>query len=397
MKLLVVCQYYCPENFQVTPICESLAADGYDVTVLTGLPNYPEGTVPKEYRRGRRDEIINGVRVIRTAEIGRGRNPVRLALNYFSYCISASLKLPKLDKDFDAVFVYQLSPVLMGVPGRKYAKKHGVPMLIYCCDLWPESLKMYIKNESGPAFRIIRRISRSVYTAAKRIIVQSKSFIPYLNSVHGIPEERMRYLPAFADESYMDMDFTPEGDTTDFVFLGNLGIAQNLLEVLEAVDLIRDVPGFKVHFVGEGTRLEDMKRFVSKRGLEDKVIFYGRRPAEEMPRFYKLADACLVSLRSDNFTGTTLPAKVQGYMMAGKPVIGMIDGSTREVIESSGCGVCVGAGDVKGLAAAMKEFIKNRERFASCGKNAREYAKQNFRKEFFIRSLEEELENLKEE
>ena len=85
MKLLVICQYYCPENFQITPICEQLARDGYDVTVLTGLPNYPTGVIPPEYRTGHRDEVINGVRVIRCHEIGRKKGVPFLALNYLSY------------------------------------------------------------------------------------------------------------------------------------------------------------------------------------------------------------------------------------------------------------------------------------------------------------------------
>ena len=70
-KILVVCQHYYPENFQITPICEQLVKDGYDVTILTGLPNYPTGIVPDEYKKGHRDEIINGVHVVRGYEIGR--------------------------------------------------------------------------------------------------------------------------------------------------------------------------------------------------------------------------------------------------------------------------------------------------------------------------------------
>ena len=142
MKLLVVCQYYYPENFQVTPICEQLAQDGYEVTVLTGLPNYPTGVIPPEYRTGRWDEVIRGVRVIRCHEIGRKTGPLFLALNYLSYCLSSALMVGKLPIDFDAVLVYQLSPVFMALAGKKYAKKRGVPLCIYCCDIWPESLKM---------------------------------------------------------------------------------------------------------------------------------------------------------------------------------------------------------------------------------------------------------------
>lgn len=394
MKILVVCQYYYPENFQITPICEQLAADGYDVTVLTGLPNYPTGIIPEEYKTGHRDEVVNGVHIIRCHEIGRKKGAAYLALNYLSYVRSASKKVHVLENDFDLVFVYQLSPVLMGIPGRKYAKKHNVPLLLYCCDLWPESMKMYIKNEQHPAFKWIKKVSKEIYDSADCIVGQSTSFLPYLKETHNIPDSKLMYIPAFADETYLSQDFTPEDDIVDFVFLGNLGIAQNLIAVLQAVEKIKDLPGFMVHFVGDGTVLDEMKKYVSDHSLGEVVAFYGRRPVEEMPKYYKLADACLVSLKADNATGLTLPSKVQGYMAAGKPIIGMIDGSAKDVIDESGCGICVNAGDVDGLASGMKDFIQNRDKFKDCGNKARQYFIDNFSKKKFMVKLENEIERL---
>ena len=394
MKILVVCQYYYPENFQITPICEQLVADGYEVTVLTGLPNYPTGIIPEEYKNGHRDEVLNGVRVIRCYEFGRKKGAVYLALNYFSFVLSACRKISILDNDFDIVFVYQLSPVLMAIPAISYAKKYNKPIFLYCCDLWPESMKVYIQNESNIAFRFMSSISKRIYSAANMIACQSTSFIPYLKKTHDIPEKKLVYIPAFADETYLVQDFTPEGDTADFVFLGNLGIAQNLIAVLTAVEKIKDVPGFMMHFVGDGSMLEEMKKYVAKHGLEKVVTFYGRRPVEEMPKYYKLADACLVSLQADNQIGLTLPGKVQGYMAAGKPIIGMIDGSAKDVIDESGCGICVKAGDIDALAAAMREFIVNKEKYQDCGMKAREYFKANFRKSIFMNKLESEFERL---
>ncbi len=394
MRILVVCQYYYPENFQITPICEQLVSDGFDVTVLTGLPNYPTGIIPDEYKKGHRDEFVNGVHIIRCFEIGRKKGAAFLALNYFSFLQSASAMIKKLDESFDLVLVYQLSPVLMALPGIKYAEKHKIPLLLYCCDLWPESMKMYVKNESTPLFRWVRRISRKVYSSSDRIICQSTSFVPYLEATHGIPDGKLTYIPAFADESYLSEDYTADDDTVDFVFLGNLGIAQNLIAVLKAVEMIKDIPGFKVHFVGDGTVLSEMKKFVDDHSLQDIVFFYGRRPVEEMPRYYRLADACLVSLKADNATGLTLPSKVQGYMAAGKPIIGMIDGSAKDVIDESNCGICVSAGDVSGLAGAMKSFITEKDRYSSCGQNGRRYFIDNFRKISFMNKIENEIERL---
>lgn len=388
MKILVICQYYYPENFQITPICEQLVADGYNVTVLTGLPNYPTGVISEEYKKGHRDEIVNGVHVIRCNEIGRKKGAVYLALNYISYMMAASKLVNSLPDDFDLVFVYQLSPVLMAIPGRKYAKKYNTPLVLYCCDLWPESMKMYIHNENNIIFKMMKRLSTWIYQSAQKVIGQSTSFLPYLKSVHEIGDEKLAYIPAFADEVYLTQDFTPEGDIVDFVFLGNLGIAQNLIEVLKAVERIKNISGFKVHFVGDGSMLNEMKQFVLSHKIENIVVFHGRRPVEEMPKFYKLADACLVSLKSDNATGLTLPSKIQGYMAAGKPIIGMIDGFAKDVIDESGCGICAAAGDFVGFAIALKDFIVNRWKYESCGENGRRYFRKNFSKDEFMERLE---------
>lgn len=240
----------------------------------------------------------------------------------------------------------------------------------------------------------MKRMSQKVYSRADVLAVQSKSFIDYMEQTHGIKRDKMIYMPAFADETYLETDFTSDDNLVDFVFLGNLGIAQNLISVLEAVNKIKDVPNFKVHFVGDGSCLGQMKEFVNNNGLEDIVQFYGRRPVEEMPKFYKLADACLVSLKADNATGLTLPSKVQGYMAAGLPIIGMIDGSAQEVIAEAKCGLCVNADDVDGFARVMKNFIENKEEYRDFGLNGRKYFKDNFNKRKLLDSIEKSIDNL---
>ena len=414
MRILIVCQHYYPENLQITPIAEQLAADGFGVTVLAGLPNYPLGIVPEEYKKGHRDEWINGVHVLRCFEIGRRKGIFWLAANYMSFTLSSLYKAGRLKADYDLVFIYQLSPILMALPGLKYAGKHKIPVLLYCCDQWPESLKVYIKSEKNLLFRIMKRVSRYVYASADRVLCQSSSFVDYLVQTHGLDRNKLEYLPAFADESYLKEDFTPADDTVDFVFMGNLGYAQDLLSVIEAVRILRDewnaaeeneqkdsrkesgesaVPPFLVHFIGDGSCLDKMKEAVGENGLGNIVRFYGRRPVEEMPEFYRMADACLLSLTAENRIGHTLPAKLQGYMAAGKPVIGMIDGSAMQVIKESGCGVCVPAGDAEGLAGAMKDFIVNPRKYAGCGEAGREYFRKNFRREIFMESLKAEIAN----
>ena len=131
MKILVVCQYFYPEAFQINDICRELVRGGDEVTVLTGLPNYPSGIVPEEYRHGRRRcETWEGVRIIRCFEVGRKQGTLWLGLNYVSYCLSAAWRARRLEKDFDVIFVYQLSPVLMAYPGAEIKKRIKKPLYL---------------------------------------------------------------------------------------------------------------------------------------------------------------------------------------------------------------------------------------------------------------------------
>lgn len=389
MKILVVDQYYYPEEFQINDICEQMVKDGHDVTVLTGLPNYPTGIIPEEYKHGkRRDEHINGVHVIRSYEIGRKKGALGMIKNYMSFVISASIKQYKLPKDFDIVFIYETSPVTLAIPGEKYARRRKVPLFFYCCDIWPECAKVMIKNEKSLMYKIIKKWSTRIYRKADIIALQTEGFFDYFKSVHGINEERLRYLPQFANSDYLEMDLSPERNgIIDFVFTGNVGIAQDIGGLIEAVDSISEIPGFKVHIVGSGSFLEEAKKLTKEKNLEDVIVFYGRRPYEEMTKFYKLADVCLATLQADSLLNLTMPSKVQGYMAAGKPILAAVSGKSREIIEENNCGLCITPGNSVELAEAMKSFIHDYDKYKDCGVNGRNYFKHNFTKEIFMKRL----------
>ena len=397
MKLLVVCQYYYPEQFRINDICEQLVQDGHTVTVLTGLPNYPVGKIPNNYRWGRkRKEVINGVNVVRSFEIGRKSGVIGMAMNYASYMISASIKALFLKKDFDIIFVYQLSPVTMALPGVVMKKLCKKPLYLYCCDIWPESMKIIISDDGRFIYKLVKKFSRYLYSKCDAITVTSQPFIKYFNKEHSIPTEKISYIPQHAEDIYTKMDFSPSDDITDFVFMGNMGIAQDIECILEAAEEIKNIPKFKIHFVGDGSFLEKSKTFVQAKGLNDIVVFHGRYPLEKMADFYKLADACLLTLKAENLIGLTMPSKLQGYMAAGKPVVAAINGAAQEIIKQSECGICVNASNSKELAEAMKDFIESPCKYKDCGENGRRYFEKHFTKHIFMEKLEEELNRLVE-
>ncbi len=391
MKILVICQYYYPEPFRITDICEELVKRGHEVTVVTGTPNYPMGEIYDGYQNdSRQDEVINGVKVHRCRIHPRKTGSIHRLWNYYSYPIASKKYIKTLDGSYDVVFINQLSPVMMAQAGIKYAKKWNKKAVLYCLDLWPASLTAGGVN-GGLIYKWFLRESKKVYSSVDKILITSKSFADYFKNTFRITDTT--YLPQYAEDT-----FTPEqcrkepNKYIDLMFAGNLGAAQSVKTIIEAARLTRDLRQVRYHIVGDGSEYKNLKK--QAEGF-DNVIFYGRKPMEEMPKYYKMADAMLVTMQKDAVLSMTLPGKVQSYMAAGKPIIGAIDGEAKTVLQESGCGFCCGAEDTDGLTACVLQFISADKPLL--GKNARAFYESYFTKQMFFKALEAELKLEKKE
>ena len=388
----MICQHYWPENFQITEVCEELARRGHDVTALVGVPNYPTGVVPDEYLDGKnRVQEHNGVHIVRVEEIPRKSGITGLARNYLSYMNGAKKKARELPSDFDVVFAYQISPVLMAAPVEDAKKRSGCPALIYCADIWPDAVVAMLPKKLGFTMPIFKAVSKRIYAQADLIVSNSSAYVDYFKQVHGFDDGMLRYVPWYAEDGYLDMDLSAKpAAKTRFMVMGNIGKLQHMPSVLEAVNRIKGRDDFELHIVGTGSVIGDCERYVEENGLSDKVIFHGRHPFEEMPDFYRMADCCILTLNVPGapWISSTLPSRLQGYMAAGKPILAAISGSAAEVIAESGCGRAVPAGDSAGLAALMEDFIDNRGAYEECGEKGRAYFKANFTKDRYMDEIE---------
>lgn len=384
MKILAVCQYYAPEPFRITDLCEELVRRGHEVTMLTGVPNYPMGEIYPGYeKRRRREEERNGVKIIRCATIPRKTDALHRLLNYFSYPISAWFRAGRLKDEYDVVFVNQQSPVMMCWPAIRYARKHRKKCVMYCMDLWPASLAAGGVN-GGAVYSFFGWLSRGVYRHMDVILSTSKQFESYLAQQFGVDRRRIRHLPQYAESLFDGVGSVDDG-YIDLMFAGNIGKAQGLDTVIRAAREVRrrDV---RWHIVGDGRELENLRKMAQ--GL-DNVIFHGRKSLEEMPAYYRQADAMLVTLMKDDAISLTLPGKVQTYMAAGKPILCAADGEARLTVEEAGCGFAVGAEDAQGLARAVERFAKSD--WAELGRRSRAYFDAHYQRSVFFDRLEDEL------
>lgn len=391
-SILVVCQYYYPEPFRITDICEELVKRGHEVMVLTGEPNYPEGERYPGYAHGAHtDEVINGVRVHRCYTVPRKTGSVKRLLNYYSYVVSsvtyvcAGKCLTREGKPFDVVFCNQLSPVMMAKAGMAYKKKYKVPMILYCLDLWPESLIAGGMSRESGIYALFSYISKRIYTSADMLCVSSRLFVDYLYEKFGIEKAKIKYLPQYAEELFEPLPPKEKGGYMNLMFAGNIGEIQNIDTVIEAAEILKNEK-IKFHIVGGGTDLERLKKAAGEKGL-DNIIFYGRRPLEKMPDLYKKADAMLITMKADPVMSSTLPGKVQTYLACGKPIIGAINGEASRVIKEAKCGFCGVAGDSKELAENIRKFI-NLPNAKELAINARCYYFRYFDKKSIMDRLE---------
>lgn len=393
MRILVVCQHYWPEPYPLPDICEELVRRGHSVDLITDVPNYPMGITYPGYQKGaRRTEEHNGVHITRTFTIARRHNAVFRLLNYYSYAWSSTRYAKHLKKDYDVVFTNQTSPVMMSSAAFAYAQKHGKKVVMYCMDLWPACLAAGGVTENSLIYKFFGWESRRLYNKPDRILITSRMFRDYLVQQHGVESTKIAYLPQYAAAQF-DAVQTQYLDkaTVDLMFAGNIGAAQSLLTVLQAAELLRQEKRLRWHIVGDGSELEHLKKLAAEKKL-DCVIFHGRRPSEEMPQYYAMADAMLVTLTADRFISLTLPGKVQTYMAAGKPVIGSGNGEIPLVINEARCGFCAPAEDPQGLADAVRQFLQCEDK-QQLGKNARNYYEKHFTRKMFMDRLEQELQN----
>lgn len=396
MRILFVSQYYFPEQFQINEIAPELVKRGHEVTVLCGVPNYPQGKIFKGYEDDSKlEEVKDGVRIIRVKQKPRGNNILTLIRNYFSFVKEGNKAIKSLVGDFDVVIGYQLSPITSMIPAVKFAQQHKIPLLLYVLDIWPVSGQSHLPIKNGLVFNWLKSISKKIYNAADRILVTSRPFIDYLNKENGIEINKIEYLPQHADEGMLEKDLRREkSETVNFMYAGNLGKGSTLEVIIKAAKELGKRNDYNILFVGDGSQRKNLDGLVKDYNLEGNIIFHGAHARQKMPEFYKMADALLLTLRGNNAVGDTMPGKLQMYMTTGKPILGAINGAAKEVIEESKCGRCVKAGDYKGLSELMDDFISHREDYSECGKNAQEYFKKNFTLEKFMDGLEKSLEEL---
>lgn len=395
MRILVVTQYFWPEAFPINALVRALAESGCTITVLTGQPNYPNGVVFPGYHAARisRERHEHGYTIHRLPLVPRGRaTAFRLAANYTSFVLSATVFGPWLLKRarFDVIFVYAPSPILQAIPAIVLKWLKRAPLVTWVQDLWPQSLDStgFVRNRHVLA--MVETLVRWIYRRNDLLLAQSPSFVAAIEEISGATP--VRYFPNPGEAARSSSPLLPEPALVleqgfNVVFAGNLGTVQDLRTVLDAAHLLREERAIRFVLIGSGSRSGWLKSEIAERRLMN-VRLPGRFEPAEMPAILAQASVLLVCLVRSPIMSRTIPAKVQAYLAAGRPIIASLEGDGARVIDEAGAGISVSPEDPRALADAVVRLrsCSDGERLRM-GDNGRRFYQRHFTPNGLARQL----------
>lgn len=391
--ILVVSQYFYPEQFRINDICLEWVKRGYKVTVLTGIPNYPQGEYYEGYDlKHRRTEEWHGVKIVRIPLVARGHNSVGMAMNYLSFVVSGFIwsKLTKIEAD--VVFNYEVSPMTQALVGVWYAKKRKIPCYLYVTDLWPDNVEIVTGIHNKQFLGAINCMVNYIYRRCTRIFTSSKSFIKKMIE-RGVPKEKLTFWPQYAEDFYTPYIASkdeainaktgiPDDGIFNIVFAGNIGYAQGLDVLIDTAKVLEKEKVYvRFNIIGDGRYKKEMTESITADKLDQYFNFIDRQPAEEIPKYMAAGDAALICLTSSEVFAMTIPAKTQSCLACGMPILVSADGEIKDIIEKAKCGFASPSRNANALAENIKTMASlNVNELEVLGNNALNYYNKYFNK-----------------
>lgn len=402
MRILIVSQYFWPENFRINEIVIGLKASGHEVEVLTGKPNYPSGIFFSGYTGwGLRKEYWHDILIQRIPLFPRGGGgAVKLSLNYISFIVSGLLFFPVMTrkKNYDLIFVYGVSPIFQAIPAFFIGWFRKAPVVLWVQDLWPESVEATGYINSKFILNFLKRLVKFTYSNASLLLVQSKAFIKPVSEL--AKKTKILYYPNTVDKIFYNPQESdaPKIDSLEsgfsVLFAGNVGEAQSMETIVRAAEILSAETEIKIVILGSGSKADWVAKEIVKRNLAN-IFLEGRYPVEFMPTLMRKASVLLVSLTDQPIFSLTIPNKIQAYLAVGRPIIASLNGEGAKLIEEAKAGLTAPAEDAVKLANAildlyhMSDDARNR-----LGENGRDFFKKNFDEDTLIKNLVEYFEDV---
>jgi len=382
-RVMLVLQFFEPEPvYKGQSFAEEIAKAGYEVEVVTGFPNYPDGKIYDGYRiRLIHRSKKNGILITRLPLFpSQNKKILFRILNYLSFMLSVFCYLTIFSQRSNLIYVYH-PPQTVGIAVIASQLFRRTPVVLDIHDLWPDALSASGMISNPLILKVVDFACSWTYQRAQHIILHTDGFRKKLYE-RGVPNEKMTTVIGWADERNKPSAHFITSKTMDgpsglrVLFAGNIGRAQDLDTVVDAAHLLQSEGEGKtatIFILGSGIALDALKDKVQKLGLYN-VFFLPRVSAAKVGTYLAAADVLLIHLRDDPLFSLNIPSKLQAYMLAGKPIIMGAKGEAKRLLDDAVAGVSVPPGNPRKLAeavlclAAMPKHLRDK-----LGDNARNY------------------------
>ena len=381
-RVLIVVERFYPEDFLVNDLAVEWKRQGHDVEVLTQVPSYPFDRIYDGYknRMYQTTREFNDIPVHRVSTIfGYNRSVVRKILNYLHFGFLTALWALWNGRRCDKVFIYHTAALTMAsaaVPLRLIWRK---PITIWTQDLWPDAVWGYGFKPAKWKESLLNGFVRFIYSMCDRITVSCRRYVQRIKELTGHDAE---WIPQW-EPADMELNEKEPGGKIVFMFAGNMGVPQNLENVIEGF-IKADLQNAELWLVGDGVMANPLKE---KYGDAANVRFCGRQPRNDMPKWFVQADALIISL-TDKYS-LTLPGKFQSYIKTGKPLLGILNGEARELIKEFDIGCVAEPSDIEEIISAFRKMrdVCESGQSVDFGERAKRLSKSMFDRDKLISQL----------
>ena len=373
MRVLFLTHYFYPEGnapgTRVYELCRRWVAMGHNVTVITGVPNVPNGVAYEGYENSwLRRERVDGIETIRVwTYLAANKGTTRRVLNYLSLMLSATVAALFVRKPD---LVIATSPQFFcGWAGVWVGRLRRIPFILEVRDLWPESIVAVGAMRAGRWLRFLEWLERRMYAAASRIVTVGAGYRDRLAD-RGVATERIDIVPNGVDRGlFADhgggaalRDKYDLGGAFVCSYIGTIGLGSGLEVVLRAARLLRGEGRDDIKFVlvGDGAVREELERRALQEGLKQ-IVFTGRQEKRTIPDFLSMSDACLVHLLRRDLFRSVLPSKIFEAAAMKKPIILGVEGSAAQIVREANAGICIEPENEGELVEAVKRLARDRD------------------------------------
>ena len=389
MRCLILTQYYPPETGaaqnRLSDWAQRLSAWGHKITVLTAVPNYPRGEIVTRYRKHcLYDECIDGVRVLRTRIfVRRNYGFLQRLISYLSFML-ASIFIGIAKAGAQDVILIESPPLLAGISGLVLRYWFHARMVLNVSDLWPASAVAMGMLHNKLLIRISTCLEEMLYRRSDLVIGQTRYIVSDIDRrtrvrtaliTNGADLDRF-IDPASIDRSVRRAEFG-FGDEFVIGYAGLHGLAQGLDIILDAAELLKEVPGLVFVLFGDGPEKSRLQDQAQRRGLTN-LRFYPPQPKDTVPTLMRCFDVCIVPLKGLDLFRGALPCKLFESMAAGTPVIVSIAGEAEDLVHDANGGLCIPPDDARALRDAILRLRDNPALGHALSQNARTYIARHY-------------------